>query len=79
MYYQSQVFENVIDKQKELLPLAASVNGEAVSLADLGRSVIIAIQTMKKTLERPENIHDSKSEAAASVLHNAVIAFQKLE
>jgi hypothetical protein len=42
MYYQSQVFENVIDKQKELLPLAASVNGEAVSLADLGRSVIIA-------------------------------------
>jgi hypothetical protein len=78
-YDQFQVSRNVLEKQKELLPLAASIKGEAVPLNDLKRSVIVAIQTIEQTLERSESIHDSKSEAAASAaLHNALIALQQL-
>jgi hypothetical protein len=80
MYDQFQVSKNILDKQKELLPLAASIKGEDVPLDDLKRSVIIAIQTMKQILEISENIHNTKSEtAAAAVLHKAVIAVQHLE
>jgi len=79
MFDQFQVSKNVLEKQKELLPLAASIKGEVVSLNDLKRSVIIAIQTIKKVLKRSAIIHDSKSEAAAAtVLHNAEIALQQL-
>jgi hypothetical protein len=78
-YDQFQVSRNVLEKQKELLPLAASIKGEAVPLNDLKRSVIVAIQTIEQALERSESIHDSKSEAAAAAaLHNAVIALQQL-
>ncbi|MGH9975496.1 MAG: hypothetical protein ACRD8Z_06630, partial [Nitrososphaeraceae archaeon] len=65
------------ERQKELLPLVASIKGEPVSLDDLKRSVIIALQTMEQALGRSENIHDSKSEDAAA-LHKAVIALQQL-
>ena len=79
MFDQFQVSKNVLEKQKELLPLAASIKGEVVSVNDLKRSVIIAIQTIKKVLKRSAIIHDSKSEAAAAtVLHNAEIALQQL-
>ncbi len=78
-YDQFQVSRNVLEKQKELLPLAASIKGEAVPLNDLKRSVIVAIQTIEQALEGSESIHDSKSEAAAAAaLHNAVIALQQL-
>ncbi len=78
-YDQFQVSGNVLEKQKELLPLAASIKGEVVPLNDLKRSVIVAIQTIEQALERPESIHDSKSEAAAAAaLHKAVIALQQL-
>jgi hypothetical protein len=78
-YDQFQVSKNVLEKQKELLPLAASIKGEDVPLNDLKRSVIIAIQTIKKVLKRSAIINDSKSEAAAvTVLHNAEIALQQL-
>jgi hypothetical protein len=78
-YDQFQVSKNVLEKQKELLPLAASIKGEAVPLNDLKRSVTIAIQTIKKVLKRSAIINDSKSEAAAvTVLHNAEIALQQL-
>jgi hypothetical protein len=79
MFDQFQVSKNVLEKQKELLPLAASIKGEAVPLNDLKRSVTIAIQTIKKVLKRSAIINDSKSEAAAvTVLHNAEIALQQL-
>ena len=79
MYDQFQVSKDVLEKQKELLPLAASIKGEAVPINDLKRSVIVAIQTIKQALEGSESIHDSKSgAAAAAALHNAVIALQQL-
>jgi hypothetical protein len=79
MFDQFQVSKNVLEKQKELLPLAASIKGEAVPLNDLKRSVTIAIQTIKKVLKRSAIINDSKSEAAAvTVLHKAEIALQQL-
>jgi hypothetical protein len=78
-YDQFQASKNVLEKQKELIPIAASIKGEAVPLNDLKRSAIIAIQTMKRALEKSENIHDSESEAATVVaLQNAVIALQHL-
>ena len=79
MFDQFQVSKNVLEKQKELLPLAASIKGEVVSVNDLKRSVTIAIQTIKKVLKRSAIINDSKSEAATvTVLHNAEIALQQL-
>jgi hypothetical protein len=77
IYDQFQASRNVVEKQKELVPLVASIKGEAVPLEDLKRSVIIAIQTLKQALEKSENITDIKSDIAA-VLHNAVIALQQL-
>jgi hypothetical protein len=59
MYDWFQVSKNTPEKQKELLPLAESIRGEAVPFNDLKKTVIIAIQTMKKVLGRLEKIHDS--------------------
>ena len=79
MYDQFQVAKNALEKQKELLPLAATIKGEVVPFNDLKRSVIIAIQTMKRELGKLENIHNSKSVvAAATALHNAEFALKLL-
>ena len=80
MYDQFQISKNVLERQKELLPLAAGIKGEAVPFNDLKRSVIIAIQTMKQELGKLKNIHDSKFVVAAAVtaLHNAEFALKLL-
>jgi hypothetical protein len=78
MYDQFQSSKNILEKQKELFPLVASIKGEAVPLKDLKRSVITAIQTLKQVLEKSENIAVIKSDTSA-VLHNAIIALQQLE
>jgi hypothetical protein len=78
MYDQFQMAKIFLEKHNALLPLATAIKGETVLFNDLTRSAIIAIQITKQALKRSENIHHSKSEAAAAALEDAEVALQQL-